>query len=256
MAASKQKSEDLRSAEIGCVVALPMEIAPLLSKCEKVRKYSGGDFVFRGGKYRGIRLAVVETGTGATRARKGTLALIDGHAPQWVLSVGFSGAMIPELQAGDMVVANEIVDAGGNCLSLDLKMGENRDAGYYVGRLLTADRIVRTVKEKEDLHQQTGAIAVDLESLAVAQACRDSGTKFMAVRVISDDMSEDLPPEILSILGGTGTIRWGATLGAIWNRPGSVTDMWKLREKANLAAERLAGYLDTIFEGLAATLKK
>src|SRR5690606_32732250 len=98
---------------------------------EKVKKYSGGDFTFRGGKYRGLRLAVVETGTGAARAGRGTKALIDGHSPEWILSVGFSGAMIPEMRPGDIIVADEIVDQHGNDLKIDLKMPEDREHGLF-----------------------------------------------------------------------------------------------------------------------------
>lgn len=244
----------MRHAEIACVAALPIEVAPLVGKCEKVKKYSGGEFTFRGGKYRGVRLAVVETGTGAARAGRGTKALIDGHSPAWVLSVGFSGGMIPEMRPGDIVVANEIVDQHGNDLKIDLKMSEDRANGLYVGRLFMSDGIVRTVAQKRELHERTGALAVDMESLAVAQACKSSGTRFMAIRVVSDDMSADLPPEILSILGATGNVRWGATLGAVWNRPESVKDLWNLRTRANSVAGALATFLETVIEQLARTL--
>ena len=94
------------------------------------------------------------------------------------------------------------------------------------------------------------AIAVDMESLAVAQVCRDTKTKFLAVRVVSDDLSADLPAEILSVVGSTGTMRVGAALGSIWKRPGSLKDMWKLRETAHAAADRLATFLDGVVRQL------
>jgi adenosylhomocysteine nucleosidase len=65
----------------------------------------------------------------------------------------------------------------------------------------------------------------------------------MAIRSISDDLSADLPPEILSMVGETGSVRLGAALGAIWKRPGSITEMWRLRELATTASERLAAFL-------------
>lgn len=254
MGTTSPKQADMRHAEIACVAALPIEIAPLVAKCEKVKKYSGGDFTFRGGMYRGLRLAFVETGTGGTRAGRGAKAMIEGHSPEWVLSVGFSGGMIPQMRPGDIVVANEIVDQHGNDLKIDLRMQEDRERGLFVGRILMADGIARTVAEKKELHERTGALAVDMESLAVARACQAAGTKFMAIRVVSDDMTADLPPEILTILGTTGNVRLGATLGAVWNRPESVKDLWNLRSRANSVAERLAGFLDTVLEQLAQTL--
>jgi adenosylhomocysteine nucleosidase len=106
--------------------------------------------------------------------------------------------------------------------------------------------MVRRVDDKRKMAADLNAVAVDMESMAVAQVCRDTNTRFLAVRVISDDLSTDLPIEILSVVGSTGSMRVGAALGSIWKRPGSVVDMWKLRENANAAANRLATFLDGV----------
>lgn len=244
---------DLRHADVACVVALPFEVAPLLARCQHLHKYSGGPFIFRGGKYGSVRLAAVECGMGASRAERGTRALIDAHSPRWILSIGLSGALCPALRVGDIVVGTSLSDRHGNRLNIPFEMPEDRQRGLYVGGLLMSDTLVRTVAEKRTLFDQTGALAVDLESLAVARVCRDTQTRFMAVRVISDDCSADLPAEILTILGGTGAIRWGATLGALWNRPQSMSELWKLREKSHLAAQKLADFLDGILAQLPLT---
>src|SRR5580700_11578231 len=83
---------DPSHADIGIVCALPIEMSTFLARCERVRKYSGSNFVFRGGKYDGIRIVVVESGTGQARARRATHALLAAHSPKWVLSCGFAGA--------------------------------------------------------------------------------------------------------------------------------------------------------------------
>ena len=118
--------------------------------------------------------------------------------------------------------------------------------GLFVGRLLTADELVRTVALKKQLGEQHSALAVDLESLAVAQVARENKTRFLAVRVISDDLSADLPPEILSVVGATGSVRFGAAIGALWKRPSAAKDMWHMREQAQSAATRLATFLDGV----------
>ena len=48
--------------------------------------------------------------------------LIDAHTPDWVLSVGFSGAL-PGNEIGDLVMANSIVDTHGNELTVDRQNG-------------------------------------------------------------------------------------------------------------------------------------
>ncbi len=72
---------DASRAEIGVVCSLSLEIAPFLSRCQRVKTYSGGAFKFVGGIYNGIRVAVVEAGTGSVRAR---------GAPHWRCSMHIS----------------------------------------------------------------------------------------------------------------------------------------------------------------------
>ena len=237
---------DHAHADIGIVCALPIEIAAFLDRCQHVKKYTGGDFQFRGGFYDGIRIAVVESGMGFARARRATQALIDGHAPRWLLSCGFAGALRPDIPIGSIVVADSIVDQHEQSLKIDLHMPADPARGLFVGRLLTADELVRTVASKKQLGEQHSALAVDLESLAVAQVARENKTRCLAVRVISDDLSADLPPEILSVVGATGSVRFGAAIGALWKRPSAAKDMWHMREQAQSAATRLATFLDGV----------
>lgn len=251
MSAAAEPTHDTAHADIGLVCALHLELGAFLERCEKVKKYTGGRFTFRGGKYDGVRIAVVEAGAGFARTRDATHALIDAHTPPWILSVGFSGALRREMKVGDIVMAQAIVDTHGHELDIDLRMKADPQRGLYVGKIVTADHIVRTIVEKEALAERTGGLAVDLESLAVAQICRDRKVKFMAVRVISDDMSADLPPEVLSVFGSTGSIRAGAVAGALWKRFSSAKDMWRLRQQAAQAAEKLATFLDGVVMQLA-----
>jgi adenosylhomocysteine nucleosidase len=64
--------------------------------------------------------------------------------------------------------------------------------------------------------------------------------------VISDDLSADLPPEVLSVVGATGSVRFGAAIGAIFKRSGAMKELWRLREQAHAAAERMATFLDGV----------
>lgn len=246
-------ADDSSHADIGIVCALKLELAEYLERCDRVRKYVGGTFTFRGG-FTGsdwdIRVVSVEAGTGSERARRATQALIDAHTPTWVLSAGFSGALHPDLKLGDIVLANSIVDVTGEELMVDAKLTPDPQRGWHVGRLLMTDEIVRTVAEKRELAEQTGALAVDLESLAVAKVCQQMNTRFLAVRSISDDLSHDLPPEVMSVFGGTGSLRAGAIAGALIKRPSSAKDMWRLRENAHHASVRLAKFLNFIVPSL------
>ena len=238
--------DDLAHADIGIVCALSREMGYFLDECNRVRKYSGGKFTFRGGKFGDIRIAIVESGMGFANARRATNALIDAHTPSWVLSCGYSGGIRESMRVGDIVMADAIADTHGNELKVDLTMSAEGQKRLHVGRFVTTDQMIRLVDDKRKLAEKYDAIAVDMESLAVAQVCKENGTRFLGVRVVSDDMSQDLPKEIVSVIGDSGSFRVGATLGAMFKRFGSVKDMWKLREQTNIASQALAKFLQGV----------
>ncbi|WP_437225717.1 5'-methylthioadenosine nucleosidase [Planctomicrobium sp. SH661] len=251
------ESQEDQEPVLGIVCALNLEVAPFLKRTEQFKAESGNGFTFRGCRLNGTRICVVEGGTGRNRARQATHALIDAFQPPWILSVGFSGALVDDLKIGHIVVADGVTDrTGSKRLAIDLKMQPAPEKGLHVGHLCATDEIVRLVQEKRDLAAATGAIAVDMESLGVAEVCQERRTRFMSVRVISDDLSEDLPREVLALLGPKGTVRAGALFGSILKRPGCVKDLWSMREKAIDASEHLGAFLPGVINGLARTLAK
>ena len=88
------------------------------------------------------------------------------------------------------------------------------------------------------------AISCDMESFAIAQACKEAQVRFLAVRVISDTLNDRLPPELTALMKQqTLAGKLGAATGAVFKRPSSVKDMWKLRATATKASETLATFL-------------
>jgi adenosylhomocysteine nucleosidase len=227
---------------VGIVCALNIEIAPFLDRAKRVRKVQGNDCTYYGMTLGERKLVIAETGAGANPARRGAQALIDAHDPPWILSTGLSGGLVEQLHVGDILLADS-VSLEGQPDAIRLTAPEDNQPGVHTGKLLTVPRIVRLVSEKKQLQEQSGAWGVDMESYHVAQVCVDRGKPFVAVRVISDDLTADLPPEIMGILGPKGTVRAGAVFASLLNRPSCVTDLWALRNRTLSAAERLAQYL-------------
>ena len=142
----------------------------------------------------------------------------------------------------------------GNQLTLDLQVDPaamKAAPHVHVGRLLTADHIVRTPAEKQSLGRQYHALAVDMETFAVAEVCRQQQARFLAVRVVNDPADEELPHDVEHLLAQhSGAARLGAALGAIWRRPASFKDMMKLKERALVASDRLAKFVAALIEQL------
>ena len=245
--------------DVGVVAALPIEIGPFLERLRGVRTYADPEGRFRDiveGTLDDRLIALTIAGVGRNPAARGTRRLLGGHRPRWLLSAGFGGALDPSLRRNDVVFANEIIDATRPDLpplEIVLRPPETTAGASFrsiTGRLVTVPAIVRTSAEKAALRARFGADLVDMETAAVAAVCADRNQRFLSIRVVSDQADADLPPEIMSIMGPTGGFRLGATLGALWKRPGSVKDLWALREHANEAAERLAEVLPGIIAGL------
>jgi adenosylhomocysteine nucleosidase len=231
-------------ADVGVVAALPMEVAPFVARFKNIRKYSSDRHTVTEGECGGKLVAVMSAGPGRKAAARAATTLLTGHRPHWIISTGFAGALDPSLSRNQILLASEVVDTESLRLAIDVRLpSESQPRGLSTGRLLTVDQIVRTAAEKAELRRMHHADAVDMETSAVAALCAERRVRFLAIRVISDDASTDLPPEVLSILGRSGGYRIGAAVGAVWRRPGSVKDLWALREHAVAAADRLGRFL-------------
>lgn len=249
--AAAQPIEPAPPCDVGLVFALPQESGAFVDLLSGVVTTRGRGFVVRTGMLGERQIAVVEAGAGREAAARGTRALIGGHRPLWVISAGFAGGLHADLQRGDFVLANEIDDVSGRRLSIDLKAEADPRTRVHVGRLLTVERLVRGAGEKQSLGREHGALAVDMESWAVGDVCRQDKVRFLAVRVISDAIDEELPAELDSLVSQKTTAgRLGAATGIIFRRPSSVKDMWRLKEHAMESADRLAQYLKQIIEQL------
>lgn len=253
-AAEDDEEDSVAPVSVVIVAALNIEIAPLLAKLEKTKKVTGGDFVFHGGFWKGQRIAIVESGVGLARAKRATHAAIDAFQPQWIISAGFAGGLDPQIPRGSIVAATSVklFDSQEPLIALGLGMSPDPASRLFTGPVVTVPKIVRTIQEKQVVFGSTQALAAEMETWGVADVCRTRKCRMLAIRVISDDAKTTLPAEILTVAGPTGSVRAGALLGAILNRPGSVSDLWKLREEAHQSAERLSRFLESMLPTLLA----
>ncbi|MHC4178590.1 MAG: phosphorylase family protein [Planctomycetota bacterium] len=252
--ASGQPGRQDSPCRLGIVFALGIEAGGLQDLLERVVSTRGHGFVVHRGTLKDRLLALILSGAGRRSAARATEALITGHKPQWVISAGFAGGLSPRLRRHDVLVADHLVDAAGSQLTIDLQADPGLPAaapGIHVGRLLTADRVIRLPDEKRLLFRRYDAVAVDMETFAVAQVCRSRQVRFLAVRVINDTVDDELPPDVERLLAQkTRAAQLGAAVGAIWKRPSSAKDMYKLKENAVLASDRLAKFLAGFVERL------
>lgn len=235
--------------DAGVVFALETESGGLEDLLAETTSYQGHGFVAQLGTLAGRRLAVVRSGAGRAQAAAATDALLTGHRPGWVISAGFAGGLSPSLKRYDLVVADRLIDSEGHVLPVELPIERPspQHRSLRVGTLLTMDRIVRRPEEKRRLGQVHGALAVDMETYAVAEVCLRHRVPFVSVRVVIDAVDDQLPADLDRMLKQkTQAARFGAALGTLFNRPRSLKDLMELRERALRATDRLAKFLTSL----------
>jgi adenosylhomocysteine nucleosidase len=204
-----------------------------------------GGFTEHAGKLGAKEAVVIATGVGGPAAAAAVANAIDFHEPLWVISAGFAGALAPDLRRGHMLMASEVVQADASPLKVGLSVPQS--PGLHVGRLVTVDKLIRTRQAKDSLARQHQAIACDMESYAIAEVCREKNVRFLSVRIISDALDDELPKEVERLLSQkTVAGKLGAAASAIFQRPGSALDLFKLQDEALKAPDRLAKLLASV----------
>ncbi|MGW8257247.1 MAG: phosphorylase family protein, partial [Thermoguttaceae bacterium] len=234
----------IKPCDFGIVFALGIEsgaLEDLLSGSVRVRAHG---FTAKEGGINGRRVVIVRSGAEAKNVARATDLLLDGHHPKMVVSAGFAGGLDPKLRRNDIVVANEVIDARGQKLSLDQQASTftwaTEQPGTHAGKLLTLDQVVHDPREKQLLFQRHQAMALDMESFAVAEACRRRHVPFLGVRIILDAASDALPSYVERLLRQKSeAARLGAAVAMLWHRPKSFKDLWALKEKSLEASDRL-----------------
>jgi adenosylhomocysteine nucleosidase len=247
-------ADELLPCDVAFIFALGIESGGLvdLLKNEETSRHKHG--TEHAGKLAGREVVIVESGVGQAAAARATAEAIKFYQPRWVISAGFAGGLTDELRRGHIVMADEVVNASGRQLNVDLHIDRQSLAGskgLHVGRLLTIDSVLRESAERRRLAAQHQAIACDMESFSVVEACRQLNVPCLAIRIISDAVDDELPPEVEHLLKQRSLAgKLGAAAGAIMKRFGAAKDLWKLREDALKASDRLAKFLIGLAEQL------
>jgi adenosylhomocysteine nucleosidase len=232
-----------------CVVfALRRESAPFLRLFPVQQRFPGAPCRARFCGPSWLTVLVLETGVGPEAVRPAldwllNAPLLDNvpYRPKLVVSAGFCGALKPDYRVGDVVLADEVVSEDKSWpvpWPGELAEGEWHPT-LHRDRLLCLPRLVGEVADKRALAQRHGAGAVDMESAAVAQACRRADVTFGCVRAVSDDCQTPLSPKLAACLSG-GRVAPLRLLAATAASPGLVPQMWRLARQTRHAAGQLA----------------
>ncbi|HET7315711.1 hypothetical protein [Salinisphaera sp.] len=178
------------------------------------------------------------SGMGAERARAAAVTLADDGVDALV-SWGTAAALAPGIDPGALVLASEVLGADGRIWATDATWRAEWVAALaptcqvFEQTLVETPEPVADPAAKRALHEQSGAIACDMESAAIAAVAAGRGLAFVSVRAIIDDVSMALPPVARAAMDADGRLRPAALMAAMAGRPSSMHV--QLRALKNLA---------------------
>ena len=218
----------------GIAVALPEELSTLTST-----KIAKGCCAFICDS-----TVIAYSGAGADNARRASELLITQGANR-LISWGCAGALVDSLNPGDLVLADVLIDAEGCQTAIQsdwLKATQSVLIPFFkvrTGSLVESKAIVATSEDKKQLHLTTNAIAVDMESIAIAKIARLNNVPFLAIRVIADPAAMNLPKAINYALNNEGEVVLGKLLLFIALHPTQIPALISLGLHFNAAKNTL-----------------
>ena len=163
-----------------------------------------------------------------------------------LLSFGMAGGLDPGLDPGAVVVPDTVIAPGGEIHEADKPWRERLRAvlgktmEVSAAPLMGSDTLVASPEAKKILNRDTGAVAVDMESHAVARAAHDGGIPFLALRVIADPAARAVPEWIVRGISAGGAPRPGRILAGLLFRPWDVGVVIGLAGDSKTALTRLS----------------
>jgi nucleoside phosphorylase len=206
----------------------------------------------------GKNFTVVGHGIGRSRASdsaRRAFDLIPGA--ELVIGTGVAGALSSGLKPGDLVLCDRILT-----IHSDGQVAEQVTAGgdahihavghslaiagipYSTGAILTSSRVLATGAEKRRAKETTGAIAVDMETAAIAAEAAQRGIPFVAIRAVLDEVDDEVVGAAMA--DEDGNVRKLAATSYLLRNPATMLKLPRLISNLSRATSAIADALTAI----------
>ena len=222
--------------ELGIVAALAAESRPLGA----ARRHGAAPATLTDGTL------LVVSGIGLKSAAEGARRLVLSGA-RALISWGVAGALDPQLTPGTLVLADAVISPEGRVFPTADEWRERVRAALAVihpvcsGRLLTCREPLGSTDAKARAFRETAAVAVDMETSAVAEVAASQGLRFLAVRAIVDTAADVVPrAALMAASPGSVSVRVGRLLTALAGTPSELPALVRLASRYRAARGTLS----------------
>ncbi len=234
---------------LAVLAASARELAPVRAALKRIHSRRLGSFPHEVGQAGSVEVHLVVTGIGPAPAFAAAKSALSEIVVDAVLSTGYAGALGPA-GLGELILGTEVLNwtkdhSRTRFLSDPALLAIAREAvapactAWSQGPVVTVENVVWRAVEKRALGQVTGAIAVDMESVAIAQAAATVGVPFLAIRAVSDRVDEDLPMDFNLWLTPGGRLRG---IVQLVRHPSILRSLLRMRRQAAHGSQALARF--------------
>lgn len=144
------------------------------------------------GLYQDTPIELILMGAGQKGVQK--LESLDWSEYIGFLHLGFCGGLAESVGVGDLVLPTMCLSLNADPIELEeLHLILKSPKKVHDGALVTVEKLIRTRNEKLELHRQTKAVAVDMETHAFATSAIAKGLSVIALKAVADALGDDLP---------------------------------------------------------------
>lgn len=187
--------------KIGIIFAMNKELELFASAVSDFTKEKGKSHTFYHGILENCELFAVVSGIGKVNAALCTADLIETFAPDFILNIGISGGLSNKLHIGGYIIGSDIVyydvwcgepNAYGQIQEFPALYHSAPElceklSGYPQGLICCGDKFITQTGELAAISRHfPEALAVDMESAAIAQTCYIYSKPLLCLRQISD----------------------------------------------------------------------
>ena len=162
-----------------------------------------------------------------------------------LVSWGVAGALDPALNSGDLLIANTVIfedEQYDSYIDWSTKLNtfySSHSCNTVQGNIVSTSSICSSIEAKQEIAKSTGALAIDMESAAVAQAAKEYNLKFIVLRAIADGANTSIPNAVLEHTNALGQPRpWGFFCSCV-KEPGQIKQLLRLARCFNAAIKTL-----------------
>jgi len=235
---------------VGLIAAMTQESTALLRLVKPWERIAIGRLPAYTFSLSGHPYVLVTSGMGVRRAGEAARLLVKQCSPRLLISFGIAGAVGPDLEIGDVILADAYcrLDHGipGSLLPLTHWPETAREAAAQAlsggaKRILTGTAV--TTGGSQVSQSQLGGMphpVLEMETAGIAQVAAEHGLSLLSLRAISDGPNAPIPLDLSEVMDDDANLRISKLLGVVLHNPKVVFQSGRMMRNNKIAADRAA----------------